>query len=162
MDEIHEGGCLCGAVRYRVTGRPSRAFVCHCTFCKRASGSAFQIPVFFPKENVAFNDGETRTYEYRSPAHGRTLTMRFCTRCGTHVGLAGQRAPALAVILGGTFDDPDWYRVDLHIFTRHALAWMAFPPDVPCFDGHVVAEDGSRLPPLPARDVPWQRGDPPA
>jgi hypothetical protein len=44
MAEIHEGGCLCGAVRYRVTGDPTIAVVCHCTRCHRMTESAFSMP----------------------------------------------------------------------------------------------------------------------
>lgn len=47
MAEIREGGCLCGTVRYRVKGNPVRASVCHCTFCKRRTGSALGMLVLF-------------------------------------------------------------------------------------------------------------------
>ena len=47
MSEIHQGGCLCGTVRYRTVGRPERTTICHCTFCQRLTGSAFLVePVF--------------------------------------------------------------------------------------------------------------------
>ena len=52
MAEIHEGGCLCGSIRYRVVGDPIRAGVCHCTFCKRRSGSAFAVSGYFDEAAV--------------------------------------------------------------------------------------------------------------
>jgi hypothetical protein len=59
MHETNAGGCLCGAVRYRTTGRPERTTACHCTFCQRLTGSAFGIWVTFRIDNVAF-DGDAR------------------------------------------------------------------------------------------------------
>jgi hypothetical protein len=52
MSEIHEGGCLCGAHPYRITGNPMRVSVCHSTFSQRRTGSACGIGVFFAEENV--------------------------------------------------------------------------------------------------------------
>ncbi len=52
MSEVHEGGCVCGAIRYRVRGEPLRAYVCHCTFCQRFTGSAFGVLTWFDEENV--------------------------------------------------------------------------------------------------------------
>ena len=52
--EVHEGGCKCGDIRYRVRGKALRALTCHCRFCQRRTGSAFAIKTFFPQENVEF------------------------------------------------------------------------------------------------------------
>ena len=57
MSDIHEGGCLCGNVRYRTVGDPMLATVCHCTFCQRRSGRAFSEPVIFKLEQVEFSGG---------------------------------------------------------------------------------------------------------
>jgi hypothetical protein len=57
MAEIHEGGCLCGAVRYRVAGEPTAAGVCHCNFCRRGT--------YFTEAAVEFISGARKTYEYR-------------------------------------------------------------------------------------------------
>ena len=57
MAGAHEGGCLCGAVRYQATGQPMRATVCHCTFCQRITGSAFGVWVTYRKEQVALSGG---------------------------------------------------------------------------------------------------------
>ena len=57
MTEIHEGGCACGAVRYRVRGRPKFASVCHCTFCQRRLASAFAVLASFDDGAVEFLTG---------------------------------------------------------------------------------------------------------
>ncbi len=69
-----EGGCLCGAVRFSVTGEPLRIGLCHCTDCRQASGSAFSFFATWPR--AAFEGtGETASYKDRN----------FCPACGSRV-----------------------------------------------------------------------------
>jgi hypothetical protein len=72
MAEIHEDGCLCGAVRYRVKKDPVRASICHCRNCQRRTGSAFGIGAYFKEADVEIR-GELKTYEYRSDETQRWL-----------------------------------------------------------------------------------------
>ena len=70
-DAVHQGGCLCGAVRYRTTGTPNDTNVCYCTQCQRQSGSPlpafanFNLDQF---EIVAGRAGELSRFRYRGPA----------------------------------------------------------------------------------------------
>ena len=159
MAEIHEGGCLCGAIRYRVSDKPRGTFVCHCSFCQRASGSAFQIPVYFPRNCVEFIGGPISTYEHRFKEHGRALCLQFCAHCSTKVGWTIERDPELQGICGGTFDDPNWFDVFAHIFTESSVKWMAFPPGVRCYPKHFITEAGETEKPLPRQSRPWLMSD---
>jgi hypothetical protein len=159
MSDIHEGSCLCGAVTYRATGTPTSAFACHCTFCQKSTGTALRSAVAFPKENVQFAGTSVNTYDHRSQDHGRVLTLQFCPRCGTGVGLTVERNPAVQILSSGTFDDRSWFKIGTHIFTRSAVNWMAFPPGVTCFARHRVTEDGKPEEPLAAQSRPWVKAD---
>ena len=150
MPKTHSGGCLCGQVRYRTIGRPQRTTICHCTFCQRLTGSAFLVEPVFRIDQVEIERGTPATYEHRSPAHGRTLTVNFCDRCGTHLSLLFERFPGYQGVCGGTFDEPHWFEPDRHIFTETAVPWMVFPRDVSCFEKHAMKLVGSP-------DTPWQR-----
>jgi len=134
MDDIHEGGCLCGNVRYRATGAPMLATVCHCKFCQRRTGSAFSEPVLYKMDQVQVSGGPLVTYEHRSDESNRWLRMEFCPRCGTTVMWTAERRPGVRGIAGGTFDDPYWFRIQRHIWTRSAQPWVAIPADVECFE----------------------------
>jgi hypothetical protein len=127
----HEGGCQCGAVRFRTTATPKRAMACHCTTCKLRTGAAYGIGVYFDEADVAFNDGERGSYEFHSDTSGRWIRNEFCTRCGTCVSWTLEMRPGLRAIAGGTFDDPDWYTLDAHIWTRSARSDMCYPEDMP-------------------------------
>jgi len=134
MSEIHEGGCLCGSVRYRTIGAPVATTVCHCKFCQRRSGSAFGEGVLFKLEQVEVSGGPLTTYEHRSDESGRWLRLEFCPRCGTTVSWTAERRPGMRAIAGGTFDDPNWLRIGRHIWTRSAQPWVPIPAEVECFE----------------------------
>ena len=129
MASTHEGGCLCGAIRYRVSGLPAIVQACHCTFCQKRTGSAFALIAAFREEQVELTGTAITQYEYRSDESHRWLRSHFCSRCGTPVLITLEKNPGVRAIQGGTFDDPGWLRPTRHIWTRSAHDWIVFPPD---------------------------------
>lgn len=127
MSEVHEGGCLCGGVRYRLTGKEKWAAVCHCTFCQKRTGSAFGVAVYADASRVEFIGGEMQSYSYRSDESGRWVKTEFCARCGTTLTWTAEFFPGLRGLAGGTFDDPNWFAIRLHVWTRSAQHWMVYP-----------------------------------
>ena len=93
---VHEGGCACGAVRYRVKNEPFRTSVCHCRSCQLRTGSAFGVGIYFKAGDFELLRGELKTYEYRSDESGRWLRTEFCTHCGTTVTWTPKSFPAAA------------------------------------------------------------------
>lgn len=144
MSGIHDGGCVCGAVRYRVSGVPIRTSICHCTFCQRRTGSAFGFGAYLRQEDVAITRGTLTVYEHRSDESGRWLRMEFCPVCGTTVTWTVEALPGTRAIAGGTFDDPSWLKIERHGWLRSAHPWMIVPPDV---ERHAQ----SALPPPPQK-----------
>lgn len=134
MNEIpHEGGCLCGAVRYRTRGDPILVNVCHCTFCQRRTGSAFGISVIFNEADVE-TSGKRGVFEHRSDESGRWLRNEFCPACGTTVGWTAEMRPGMRIIAGGTFDDPKWFTINRFIWVRSAHSWIEPPPGMEVFE----------------------------
>jgi len=133
VSDVHEGGCVCGAVRYRVKAAPVRTGVCHCTFCQRQTGSAFRIVVYFRQDDVEITRGTLKAYEHRSDESNRWLRTEFCTNCGTTVSWTLELLPGARGIAGGTFDDPAWLKIERHSWTRSAHPWVIVPPDVERF-----------------------------
>jgi hypothetical protein len=72
MDKLYEGGCRCGAVRYRVSGEPFKAGLCHCAECRKETGSPFLYFADWPIDQF-LAEGEYKTYQGRS----------FCSQCGS-------------------------------------------------------------------------------
>ena len=133
MTAVHEGGCVCGAVRYRVEGTPDVALVCHCRFCQRRTGSAFAAHAYFEERAVTFLQGERAVCEHRSDESGRWLRMEFCPKCGTTVSHTAEVRPGMRAITAGTFDDPGWLKIDRHVWTRSARPWVHLPDDVDAY-----------------------------
>ena len=130
MTSPREGGCVCGAVRYRVRNAPFRTGVCHCKFCQRRTGSAFGVGVYFRKDDFELRQGELRSYEHRSDESGRWLKMEFCPKCGTTVTWMLELFPDGRGVAGGSFEDPGWLRIERHTWTRSKQHWVPIPPGV--------------------------------
>ena len=130
MIVTHEGGCLCGAVRYEVNGEPTWCGACHCKLCQRWTGTAFLIGAYFLDTQVTVKSGVLRQYEFTSDESGHWLRLEFCDQCGTTVTGTAESAPGQRWIAGGTFDDPNWLNVKMHIWTQSAHHSVFFPPDV--------------------------------
>ena len=77
---MHSGSCLCGTVRYEIRGDLGAAFFCHCSLCRKASGSAFAANVLVEGEDFVVVAGAEAIGRHRSSA---TLVREFCTRCGS-------------------------------------------------------------------------------
>jgi len=133
MAELHLGGCACGAVRYCVHGKPAIGLVCHCTFCQRRLASAFAVIAYFDEKSVVFEQGTLAEREHRSDESGRWLRMNFCPDCGTTVSHTAEVRPGMRAIAAGTFDDPDWFTIDWHIWVQSKRPWVSIPPGVKVF-----------------------------
>lgn len=133
MDDSHAGGCACGAIRYHVDALPLFGVVCHCRFCQRRLASAFAVIAYFEAGAVHFDQGVLAEQSYRSDESGRWLRMNFCACCGTTVSHTAEARPGMRAIAGGTFDDPDWFRIDRHIWVQSKRPWVAIPKGMPSF-----------------------------
>lgn len=124
------GGCQCGAVRFVTTGEPVRAMACHCTTCKLRSGAAYGIGVYFEESAVEFLQGDMSHYQFESDTTGRWIRNEFCSQCGSAVTWTLEMRPGMRAIAGGSYDDPDWYKIAAHIWTRSARSDMLYPQDM--------------------------------
>jgi len=122
-----EGGCQCGAVRYRASGTPVRAMACHCTTCKLRTGSVYGIGVYYEQSDVEFIQGAMSNYRFESDTSGRWIQNEFCQQCGATVSWTLEMRPGLRAIAGGSFDNPNWYDIEVHIWTRSAREDMRYP-----------------------------------
>jgi hypothetical protein len=137
MSQHHEGGCLCGAVRYRVSGYPMRVTVCHCTWCQRRTGSAFSVEALFDLAQVNISGTPSR-YRSVSDESARWLDLEFCQNCGTNIGFTFERLPGRRMVDCGTLDDPRWISPEQfefrYVYLRSAQCWSQIPKDSQAFE----------------------------
>jgi hypothetical protein len=108
------GGCLCGAVRYLVRGDPEHVGRCHCTDCRKESGSAFTVYAQWPLE--AFEvEGEIASYDGRG----------FCPRCGSRLLNPPDPGDRLIEIRIGTLDDAPFHlQPEAEIWVKRREPWL--------------------------------------
>ncbi len=144
---VHEGGCLCGSLRYRTLADPLRVTVCHCRFCQRATGGAALVEPIFNKQDVEIINGTPSVYAHRSEGSGKLVYVNFCATCGTKTWLAFERFDAVFGLYAGTFDDPNWFEIEpgnaKHIFLDMARRESIIPPGLPTFRQHATRNDGT-------------------
>jgi len=124
-----EGGCHCGAVRYRVSGEPEHIALCHCTDCRKSAGAPMVGWAAFAEADFAHEQGEVTTFN----SSGATLRM-FCPRCGSGVFSSNQEMlPGLVDIQVATLDDPDALAPQCHIEVAERIGWIAEAHRLPEF-----------------------------
>jgi hypothetical protein len=127
-----EGGCNCRAVRYRIDGPPLSVAACHCTNCRRQSGSAYSVNIVV-KASAVTVEGELASYLDHDTSSGHPVLREFCGTCGSPVRSTPQANPKIVVIKAGTADHPESLAPKLHIWTRTCLPWVDIPADMPSF-----------------------------
>jgi hypothetical protein len=125
-----EGGCACGAVRYRLTNAPMIVHACHCRDCQRQTGSAFVINLWIERKFVEASGAEPAAVRVPPGGSGKPHDILKCARCGTALWSRYHAAPGDTLLVrAGTLDDPTAVAPDVHIFTRSKLPWLELPPD---------------------------------
>ena len=134
MDVTREGGCACGAVRYRLASEPMFVHCCHCLNCQRQTGSAFVINLLIEADRVELVAGDPQPVDV--PRDDGSVQRIFrCPAC--QVAVFSQYArPAIRFVRAGTLDDPSAVRPDVHIYTRSKVGWVELPEDVPAFEAY--------------------------
>jgi hypothetical protein len=112
----HEGGCLCGAVRYQIDGPLRDVIVCHCSICRRAHGGPAPHTSCSRDQLAVVSDSELRWHEYNDSRRG------FCGACG---GRLFWDRPTLETIsiAAGSLDQPTGLKTMRHIFLDSAADW---------------------------------------
>jgi hypothetical protein len=132
MSVPREGGCACGAVRYRLSSDPLFTHCCHCRNCQRQTGSAFVINLLIEADRVELLSGAPQPVDVPRD-DGSTQRIYRCPTCQVAVYSDYGRAEVLFV-RGGTLDQPSGVTPDVHIFTKSKLGWVTLPESVPAFD----------------------------
>ena len=127
-DVSFDGGCTCRAVRYRMTSRPLFVHCCHCRWCQRETGASFALNAMVEADRVVLLHGEPEVVETPSNS-GKGQKITRCPTCrialwSNYAG-AGDKVRFVRV---GTFDDPDRFPPDIHIFTVSKQPWVVIPP----------------------------------
>ena len=120
IESTVQGGCLCGAVRYRVRGAPLYSAICHCRSCRKAAAAP----------SVAWQTYDTARFEWRSDGSVRAyrsspgVERTFCAQCGSPLTYACEQRPTQIDITSGSLDDPERAPPDREVWLEDRLSWQ--------------------------------------
>ncbi len=116
-----KGSCLCGAVHYEVTGDPQRFYHCHCSRCRKASGTGHATNLMMTNAKLVFTAGESLVKSYKLP-EAKRFTRQFCGNCGSSVARNVPEIGAV-VIPAGSLDDETPIKPQARIFWDSRTDW---------------------------------------
>lgn len=142
---MYAGSCLCGAIRYTIDAELSDFGYCHCTSCRKASGSAHGANAGVERAALQIDDPHSRLREYESSPGKKRV---FCSQCGSPIYAYLSATPQVVRIRLGSLDTPFDKRAKAHTFVADKADWEIIGDDLPQFDAwadqDVLVQLGSR------------------
>ena len=132
-DRILAGKCYCGAVQYEVADAFLYAMNCHCSNCRRTTGSAFKPFAGIEREKLTLTQGADGLLVYG----GDKAHDAHCGSCGSLLYSRGPRRRLRPRRHGQPGDEPT-IRPTHHIFVGSKAAWFTITDDLPQYEGHVT------------------------
>jgi hypothetical protein len=128
------GSCLCGSVKYEITGEPKRFFHCHCSRCRKATGTGHASNILVKPQSARWTVGEELLRSYKVP-EAKRFTRFFCGNCGSSLPRV---APDLsvAVIPAGSLDCVPEIQPQGRIFWDSRAEWSCGGDGLPTFEGY--------------------------
>lgn len=132
MSEVTlKGSCLCGAVRYEVSGELTRFYHCHCSRCRKATGTGHASNLFIQPGMLTWQSGEEHVRAFKLPEANR-FTNSFCTTCGSRV----PRQPKdtdIVMVPAGSLDDEVPIKPQARIFAESRANWSCDGDGLPIY-----------------------------
>jgi hypothetical protein len=130
MSEVrYTGGCMCGAVRYRLTGAGTNLCYCHCASCRRAAGAPAVPWGTFARDAFGVTRGHLAEYRSAPP-----VLRGFCAQCGTSLTYRHERRAAEIDVTLASLDDPGAFAPTMHVWVSDKLPWVSIGDGLPQFE----------------------------
>jgi hypothetical protein len=127
-----QGGCACGAVRYRLASAPMFVNCCHCRDCQRQTGSAFAVNALIETDRIKLLKAAPKRVTVPTDS-GRPHDIYRCAKCQTALWSDYGRRVVMSFLRVGTLDDATALPPDVHIFTRSKQPWVVLPKGARAF-----------------------------
>jgi hypothetical protein len=124
-DAPHDGGCTCGALRFRMTSGPLFVHCCHCRWCQRETGASFALNALIEASRVVVSKGAPEMVDTPSNS-GKGQRIARCPTC--RIALWSNYGGLGDVVRVGALDEPDRLPSDIHIYTMSKQPWIVLPP----------------------------------
>lgn len=131
MISKHVGSCLCGAVRFEVSGDFEKFYLCHCQHCRKDTGSAHAANLFSSVASLRWIAGEDRTTSFILPSTRHS--KRFCSVCGSALPILQMEGQVL-IVPAGSLDTEVAPRPDAHLFNSSRASWDKALEEIPALE----------------------------
>jgi hypothetical protein len=128
---VLRGSCLCGAVKYEVTGEAKRFYHCHCSRCRKATGTGHASNLFLQPGSLAWLSGEDQVRSFKVP-QAKRFTNQFCATCGSRLPRQPKDSD-IVVIPAGSLDVEAPMAPQARIFADSRAAWSCADGELPVF-----------------------------
>lgn len=126
------GSCLCGAIRYRASGRLLFFNHCHCSRCRKSTGTGHASNILMKPAEVEWLQGETELRHHRL-ADAKRFSTSFCAECGSPMPRVYAET-SVAVVPAGSLDADPGIRPERHIFVGSRAGWSCPEGALPAFE----------------------------
>jgi hypothetical protein len=138
----YEGGCLCGAIRYRVAGPSLFETQCCCRDCQRATGTGHTTIVGVLRSQLAVH-GTPKVFTNTGESGG-SVSRHFCGECGGRLYTSGSLPGEVVMIQAGSLDQPCAVTPQNVIYGKDAVPWDHFNPELEVYDLYAPFDEASR------------------
>jgi hypothetical protein len=129
---ITKGSCLCGEVTFQIEGEFDNFFICHCSYCRKDTGSAYAANLFINNNALTWLSGhdKIKNFNLKHTPHVKS----FCADCGSALPIKNMNDDDCAVP-AGSLDDGVIKKPDAHIYTKDKASWEDHLKSTKCFSG---------------------------
>ena len=139
--QTYEGGCLCGTIRYRVSGPSLFETQCCCRDCQLATGTGHTTIVGVVRSQLEV-EGEPKIFTNEGESGG-SVSRHFCGECGGRLYTSGSLPGKVVMIQAGSLDDPNVVTPQNVIYRKDAVGWDHFNSDLPVFEHYAPFDDAT-------------------
>jgi hypothetical protein len=118
--QIHEGGCLCSAIRFRISGEPLFSIICHCATCRRASAAPTVAWLTLDRGQVEILSGQPCSFR-----SSEGVVRQFCGTCGSQLLYESVASPATIDITTASLDNPNLFPPTQEVWLEHRVSWQS-------------------------------------
>lgn len=139
MSEAIKGSCLCGGVKFTINGAPGPIGQCHCSKCRKVSGTDGNAVMHAALANFAWDSGEELIQKFHPDLNDKWHSI-FCRTCGSPLPLKGEASDLYFIPAGLLDDDPGHRGYIGHIFVDSKAPWVEITDDKVQFSENVSSE----------------------
>ena len=131
LRSMTQGKCLCGSIQYSISMQPYDCCYCHCSVCRKLTGSDKGVYGTVAKHSLVWETGQALIKEYKQ---SQQTTRMFCSTCGSYLASTHTLTPDLIYLSLGCLESDDIKQINYQQFTASKASWVTVRGDIPAHE----------------------------